>query len=464
MKKFMDEDFLLQNETAKRLYHEAAQKMPILDYHNHLEPQVIYEDRCYSDIAEVWLGRDHYKWRAMRADGVNEEKITGKASNREKFDAWCATMPDLIGNPLYHWTHLELKRYFGIDALICPENADAIWQQTQALLQTPTYSTRNLLRKMNVKTLCTTDDPLDDLHWHRGLKDDFEIRVLPAFRPDPVLNLDQPDYLEYIGRLEPLTSEYCGQWSGLKTALKKRMDVFGQHGCRLSDHALDGNFYASAKDQEIQEILDLKKAGQPLTSLQLRQYRGAILIFLAGEYVQRGWAMQLHIGALRNNNTRMFKTLGADTGYDSTDDPMIAAQLNALLDAMEHWQGVPKLILYSLNSKDYEVLATAAGNFQDGTIPGKIQLGSAWWFCDQKRGIEKQLDTLAEVGLLSRFVGMLTDSRSFLSFPRHEYFRRILCNKLGTWVENGEAPQDWALLEKMVQDICYDNAVRYFDF
>lgn len=242
------------------------------------------------------------------------------------------------------------------------------------------------------------------------------------------------------------------------------MDVFGQHGCRLSDHALDGNFYASAKDQEIQEILDLKKAGQPLTSLQLRQYRGAILIFLAGEYVQRGWAMQLHIGALRNNNTRMFKILGADTGYDSTDDPMIAAQLNALLDAMEQSQGVPKLILYSLNSKDYEVLATAAGNFQDGTIPGKIQLGSAWWFCDQKRGIEKQLDTLAEVGLLSRFVGMLTDSRSFLSFPRHEYFRRILCNKLGTWVENGEAPQDWALLEKMVQDICYDNAVRYFDF
>lgn len=464
MKKFMDEDFLLQNDTAKRLYHQAAETMPILDYHNHLEPQVIYEDRCYPDIAEVWLGRDHYKWRAMRADGIGEDKITGKASGREKFDAWCAVMPDLIGNPLYHWTHLELKRYFGMDTIICPENADQIWEQTNAMLNTPEYSVRNLLRKMNVKTLCTTDDPLDDLRWHKLLKADFEIRVLPAFRPDPVLNIEKEGYLEYLGKLAELTGEDCGSWEGLKTALKKRMDHFAEQGCKLSDHALNGDFYAPADEAQIQKLLDQKKAGQSFTISQLRQYRGALLVFLASEYVKRGWAMQLHIGALRNNNSRMFAKLGADTGYDSTDDPMIAGQLNSLLDAMEQNAGVPKLILYSLNSKDYEVLATAAGNFQDGSLPGKIQLGSAWWFCDQKRGMEKQLDTLAEVGLLSRFVGMLTDSRSFLSFPRHEYFRRILCNKLGTWVENGEAPQDWTQLEKMVRDICYDNAVRYFEF
>lgn len=464
MKKFMDEDFLLQNDTAKRLYHQAAETTPILDYHNHLEPQVIYEDRCYPDIAEVWLGRDHYKWRAMRADGIGEDKITGKASGREKFDAWCAVMPDLIGNPLYHWTHLELKRYFGMDTIICSENADQIWEQTNAMLNTPEYSVRNLLRKMNVKTLCTTDDPLDDLRWHKLLKADFEIRVLPAFRPDPVLNIEKEGYLEYLGKLAELTGEDCGSWEGLKAALKKRMDHFAEQGCKLSDHALNGDFYAPADEAQIQKLLDQKKAGQPLTISQLRQYRGAVLVFLASEYVKRGWAMQLHIGALRNNNSRMFAKLGADTGYDSTDDPMIAGQLNSLLDAMEQNAGVPKLILYSLNSKDYEVLATAAGNFQDGSLPGKIQLGSAWWFCDQKRGMEKQLDTLAEVGLLSRFVGMLTDSRSFLSFPRHEYFRRILCNKLGTWVENGEAPQDWMQLEKMVRDICYDNAVRYFEF
>lgn len=464
MKKFMDEDFLLQNDTAKRLYHQAAETMPILDYHNHLEPQVIYEDRCYPDIAEVWLGRDHYKWRAMRADGIGEDKITGKASGREKFDAWCAVMPDLIGNPLYHWTHLELKRYFGMDTIICPENADQIWEQTNAMLNTPEYSVRNLLRKMNVKTLCTTDDPLDDLRWHKLLKADFEIRVLPAFRPDPVLNIEKEGYLEYLEKLAELIGEDCGCWEGLKAALKKRMDHFAEQGCKLSDHALNGDFYAPVDEAQIQKLLDQKKAGQSLTISQLRQYRGAVLVFLASEYVKRGWAMQLHIGALRNNNSRMFAKLGADTGYDSTDDPMIAGQLNSLLDAMEQNAGVPKLILYSLNSKDYEVLATAAGNFQDGSLPGKIQLGSAWWFCDQKRGMEKQLDTLAEVGLLSRFVGMLTDSRSFLSFPRHEYFRRILCNKLGTWVENGEAPQDWTQLEKMVRDICYDNAVRYFEF
>ena len=460
----MDEDFLLSTQIAQKLYHEHAEKTPILDYHCHINPEEIAKDRQFENITQVWLGGDHYKWRQMRSNGVDEKYITGDAPDREKFQKWAETLEKAIGNPLYHWSHLELKRYFGYDGCLNGETAEEVWNLCNEKLKTPEMSVRNLIRQSGVTLLCTTDDPLDDLSWHKLLKADFEIRVLPAFRPDPVLNIEKEGYLEYLGKLAELTGEDCGSWEGLKAALKKRMDHFAEQGCKLSDHALNGDFYAPADEAQIQKLLDQKKAGQPLTISQLRQYRGAVLVFLASEYVKRGWAMQLHIGALRNNNSRMFAKLGADTGYDSTGDPMIAGQLNSLLDAMEQNAGVPKLILYSLNSKDYEVLATAAGNFQDGSLPGKIQLGSAWWFCDQKRGMEKQLDTLAEVGLLSRFVGMLTDSRSFLSFPRQEYFRRILCNKLGTWVENGEAPQDWTQLEKMVRDICYDNAVRYFEF
>lgn len=468
MRKFMDEDFLLENETAKVLFHKYAEDMPIFDYHNHLSAQEIYEDKCYEDLAEVWLGSnfygDHYKWRIMRAYGIDEKYITGNASGKEKFDKWAETLPCAIGNPLVHWTHLELKRYFKVEKFLNPATSDEIWEHCNALLHTPEYSTRNLLRKMNVKVLCTTDDPADDLKWHQKLREDgFEIKVLPAFRPDKALNIDQAGYAEYLRKLSAVSGVKITDLKTLMEALSLRIEYFHANGARISDHACDGNIYAFVAEEEVNAIMSKALAGFPLSSDEIRKYKGALLVRLAAEYCRKDWVMQLHIGALRNNSTRQFNIMGADTGYDCMGDDVYMNQLSSMMDTMDLKDQLPKTILYCLNPRDNDMLVTLAGCFMQPHVRGKVQFGSAWWFCDQKSGMEKQLEAVASMGLLSCFVGMLTDSRSFLSFPRHEYFRRILCNKIGTLVENGEYPNDEQFLGKMVQDISYNNAVHYFN-
>lgn len=464
MKPFMDEDFLLSNETAKKLYHDHAEKMPVFDFHNHLNVQEIYEDRKFDNIAKVWLSGDHYKWRALRANGIDEERITGEASWKEKYDAWAKTVPETFGNPLYHWTHLELKRYFGIHKTLSPETGEEIYQVCNEYLEKDEYSVRNLLRKMNVKALCTTDDPADDLKYHRLLKEEgFDITVLPTFRPDRVLNPSKPDFTEYIGKLSQSAGMSIHTLDELLEALDKRACYFGEIGCRVSDHGLDGDIYEPCSRDRAEEVFHKALEKKPLTSQEIRQYRGCVLTALGRIYSRLSWVMQLHIGAVRNNSRRMFEKLGPDTGFDSIDDPVYAKQLNGLLSGMDYTGDLPKTILYCLSSKDFEMLASLAGNFQDGSLKGKIQLGAAWWFLDQKRGMEAQLDVLSQIGLLSGFVGMLTDSRSFLSFPRHEYFRRILCNYVGQVVENGEYPKDYGFLGRMIENICYYNGVSYFD-
>lgn len=468
MRKFMDDDFLLKNETAKRLFHEYAKDMPIFDFHNHLNAQEIYENQCYKDISQVWLGNgfygDHYKWRIMRSYGIDEKYITGNASGKEKFDKWAEVLTNAIGNPLYHWTHLELKRYFGVEKTLNPSTSDEIWEHCNNLLQKPEFSTRNLLRMMNVKVLCTTDDPIDDLRWHKKLKEDgFEIKVLPAFRPDKALNIDKEGYVEYLEKLSSVTGIVITNLKDLFKALSMRIEYFHENGARISDHACDGNIYAVASEEEVDVILQKALSGKSLSSEEVRKYKGMLMVYLAAEYCRKGWTMQLHIGALRNNSTRNFKIMGADTGYDCMGDDIYMNQLSALLDCIDSENHLPKTILYCLNPRDNDMLVTLAGCFMQQGVRGKVQFGSAWWFCDQKTGMEKQLEALSSMGLLSCFVGMLTDSRSFLSFPRHEYFRRILCNKLGELVENGEYPNDIEFIGKMVQDICYNNAVQYFN-
>lgn len=465
MRTIIHDDFILKNETARALYHQSAESLPIIDFHNHLNPQEIYEDRCYDNLAEVWLGGDHYKWRAMRANGVPEELITGDGDPYEKFLAWADTVQNCIGNPLYHWTHLELKRYFGIDDVLTPETAPAIWEKCNALLKTPEYSIRNLLKMQNVEVLCTTDDPIDDLKWHKKLAEEgFEIQVLPTFRPGRALDIEKDDFADYIAQLGERTDLEIHSLDDVLQALKKCLAYFIEAGCRVTDHSLESDFFLPASLEEADYIYQKRMSGETLSLEETAKYRGFVLTELGREYSRNNLVMQLHIGAIRNNSLRMFQHLGDDTGFDSLNDFNYAPQLSALLNAMDLTEELPKTVLYYLNSKDADMLAAMAGNYQSNTqnIRGKVQLGSAWWFCDHKSGMERQMNALADTGLISTFIGMLTDSRSFLSFPRHEYFRRILCNLIGSWVEDGEYPADMPYLNTLVQNICYTNAKQYF--
>ncbi|MCX7708421.1 MAG: glucuronate isomerase [Clostridia bacterium] len=464
MKPFMDENFLLETPTAIKLYHDYAKDMPIYDYHCHLNPKEIAENKKYRNITELWLGGDHYKWRAIRSNGIEEKFITGDASDKEKFIKWAETMPACIGNPLYHWTHLELRRFFGINELLSPETAESIWERCNAMLQKDEFTARGLIQRSNVKVICTTDDPVDSLEYHKAIAEDdsFDVKALPAFRPDKSFNIDKAGFIEWIGKLGSVVGYPIKTFGDLKKALASRLDFFHATGCRISDHALDPIVFIEGTEAEASEIFEAAMAGKPLSAAEIGKYKTQVLLFLGKQYSRLGWTMQLHISTMRNNTTRMMKLLGPDTGFDSIGDWNFAQPLAKLLDALDQSDELPRTILYSLNPKDNEMLGTIIGCFQGGGIPGKIQFGSAWWFNDQKDGMERQMIALANLGLLSRFVGMLTDSRSFLSYTRHEYFRRILCNILGNWVENGEAPDDMKLLGKMVQDISFNNARNYF--
>jgi glucuronate isomerase len=464
MKPFMDENFLLQTETAKRLYHDHAAKMPIYDYHCHLSAQEIAEDKSYDNLGECWLGGDHYKWRAMRTNGVTEEFVTGDASWRDKFQKWAETVPQTIRNPLYHWTHLELQRYFNIDTLLNPETADEIYEACTAKLRTPEFSARNLMRKMNVKLVCTTDDPIDDLRWHKQLQEEgFEINVLPTFRPDKAMNLsDSTVWKKYIQTLESQSKVTIVNLDCLLEAMDQRHEYFHSAGCRLSDHGVAYVPDAEATFEELEAIFQRAIAGEEIGLTDREKFEAWFLCEVGKMNHKRGWVQQFHVGVFRNNNSRLFKSLGPDTGFDSIADYRQGPGLVRLLDRLDSTNQLAKTILYNINPVDNELFATMIGNYQDGSFPGKMQWGSGWWFLDQKDGMEKQMNALSSLGLLSRFVGMLTDSRSFLSYPRHEYFRRILCNLIGTDVENGEIPADMELLGQMVENICFNNASNYF--
>lgn len=461
MKKFMDENFLLNSQAAIELYHDYAEQMPIIDYHCHLDPKEIAEDKKYRNITELWLGGDHYKWRAMRSNGIDEKYITGDASDKDKFIMWADTVAHCIGNPLYHWTHLELKRYFGIDELLSPETAEEIWEKCNKRLEQ--LSARELIKTSNVRVICTTDDPADTLEYHKAIREDksFSVKVLPTFRPDKAINIESSGFAEYMDKLGKASGIAVENFEDLKQALVSRLNYFCDMGCRISDHALQPVVYKEASEDEVNKIFIKALDSEMLSDSEIEKYKTKLLVFLGREYAKIRLVMQLHIGALRNNNTRMFKALGPDTGFDSIADCGSAAALSRLLDALDATDELPKTILYCLNPGDNEMLGTLMGCFQGSIIPGKIQLGSGWWFNDQKDGMIRQMTALANLGLLSRFVGMLTDSRSFTSYTRHEYFRRILCNLIGDWVENGEAPKDMKLLGKMVQDISYNNALSY---
>ena len=462
----MDEDFLLETETARTLYHKYAEKMPIVDYHNHLSPKEIYENQNYENLTDAWLGADHYKWRAMRSNGVPEEKITGDAPEFEKFEAWANTLPQLFGNPLYHWTNLELKRYFHIDQPLNGNNAKEIYCSCKNLLHKPEYRVRELLIQMNVEELCTTDDPADSLEYHKKLKEEeLRFHVRPTFRPEKAMGISKAGYKEYIDSLSKAADIEITDYDSLLEALTKRLDFFYETGCRITDHSLEGKIYAPATKEEVNEIFK-NRLSTPDEMCEISKeteakFKGYLLGDLAKEYHKRNMVMQLHIGAIRNNSTRMFKKLGVDAGFDSEDDFSYAAELSKLLDQADQSGCLPKTILYCLNPKDMEMLGSMIGNFQDGSCPGKIQLGPAWWFCDHKTGMERQMQTLMDYGVFARFTGMLTDSRSFLSFSRHEYFRRIMCNMIGEKVEKGEYPWDEDFLGQMVENICYYNSKNY---
>lgn len=464
MKNFMDEDFLLDNEVAVKLFHDYASKMPIFDFHCHLNPKDIYEDKKFKNITEVWLYGDHYKWRLMRSNGVDEKYITGDADDYSKFLEFAKTMPMAIGNPVFHWTHLELQRYFGVNELLNEKTAPMIWEKVNAVLNSSDFSVRNIIKNSNVKILCTTDDPTDSLEYHKLLRDDesFGVKVLPAFRPDKGINIDKDDFKDWVKKLEEASGMAIEDYQDYLDALNSRLEYFDSLGCRLSDHALDFVAYEGSSDEEVDGIFKKALNGEKLSQIEIDKFKTNILQFLGRKYKELGWAMQLHIAALRNTNTRMFEKLGPDTGYDSINDVNIAYPLSKLLNSLEVTGELPKTILYTLNPKDNYVLATLMGSFQGEGIPGKMQFGSAWWFNDNIDGMREQMRTLANVGLLSKFVGMVTDSRSFLSYPRHEYFRRILCNLIGQWVDKGEVPYDIDLLGKIVEDISYNNAVNYF--
>lgn len=466
MNTFLDDDFLLHNETAKRLYHDYAKKQPIFDYHCHLPPQAIADNHQFADLSEIWLAGDHYKWRAMRTLGIDERLITGNASAREKFQAYAEAVPHFIGNPLYHWTHLELRRPFGIDdVLLNADSAESVWQRCNDKLATPEFSARGILNQMQVVMVGTTDDPIDSLKHHAKIAADssFKIDVRPSFRPDKAFKIEQADYLDYLGELEACSNVAISDFASLKKALKKRLNHFVAHGCIATDHGIEVLRYAPIpKDKVLNNILNRRLGGKTLSEKELAQFQTALLVWLGKQYHKRGMVMQFHIGPIRNNNSRQFAKLGADSGFDSIGDRLIADNLAALLNEMDTNNHLPKTILYSINPRDNEVIATMVGNFQGG-CRGKVQFGSGWWFNDQQDGMIRQLNTHAQMGILSVFIGMLTDSRSFLSYTRHEYFRRILCQMLGQWVVDGEAPNDIALLGAMVSNICYANAKAYFE-
>lgn len=468
MKPFMDDDFLLSNETAVRLYHDYAKEMPIIDYHCHLSPQQIYENTSFANLTEAWLYGDHYKWRALRANGVEEQYVTGGegVSDYDRFLAWAKTVPQTIGNPLYQWSHLELRRYFGVYELINEKNAPVIWEAVNAKLASGSFNARDLIKMSNVEVICTTDDPVDSLEYHIAIKElkDFDVQVLPSFRPDKALEINRPTFLEWIGKLEAVSDQKIDQYDALLDALAARVAFFNETGCKVSDHALDYVAYAETSKDEAAAIFSKALNGELVTLEEEKKYKTYTLLFLGRLYAEHGWAMQFHINAARNNSSRMFGKLGPDTGFDSINDSAVAYPLAKLLDALDKDDLLPKTIVYSLNAKDNDVLGSIIGSFQGGGVPGKIQLGSAWWFNDTKNGMLEQMNALANLGLLSRFVGMLTDSRSFLSYTRHEYFRRLLCNLIGEWVENGEVPNDIELLGDMVQNISYRNAKQYFSF
>lgn len=463
MREFMCDDFLLMTDTAKTLYHNYAKNMPIYDFHCHLNPKEIYENKKYKNITEVWLGGDHYKWRAMRSNGVDERYITGDADDKEKFMKWAETIDECYGNPLFHWTHLELKRFFGIDLVLSKETAEEVWNLTNEKLATDKFTARELIKMSNVKTLCTTDDPIDSLEYHIALKEDksFDVVVNPAFRPDKGIRIEKDEFIPWFNRLEEIYGEKIDSIDKYTSALESRIEFFHQVGCRISDHALDPVVFERGTKEEVNAILLKKLAGEELTEKEVKQFKTYVMIFLGKEYSKRKWVMQIHVGCIRNNSTRMFNKLGADTGYDAIDDELFLRALSKLLDTLDTTDELPKTIIYNLNPRDNEAIGTLIGCFQDGKTPGKIQFGSGWWFLDQKDGMTRQMTALANLGLLSRFVGMLTDSRSFLSYTRHEYFRRILCNLLGDWVERGELPNNIERLGKMVENICYNNVNNY---
>ena len=465
MKAFLDDDFLLTTPTARRLY-QVARSMPILDYHCHLDPKEIAQDRRFENITQVWLGGDHYKWRLMRANGVDEAYITGDAPDREKFQKWAETLELAIGNPLYHWSHLELRRYFGYEGVLNGDTAQEVWELCNQKLQEPGMSARSLIANSGVTLVCTTDDPADSLEWHQQLAQDssFPVKVLPAWRPDAAMGLERPEYLDYLQRLGQAAGVEIRTYGDLKKALLSRMAFFDKMGCRASDHALTAAVCQPASDEELERVFQKRLEGEPLTQEELAAFQTGFLRFVAGEYKRLGWVMQLHYGCRRNNNTRMFHKLGRDTGYDAVLQGTPSLEVAAFLDLLASQDALPRMVLYSLNPNDDEGLNSVIGCFQDGTPLGRIQQGSAWWFNDHKAGMVKQLTAFANGGLLGNFIGMLTDSRSFLSYPRHEYFRRILCELLGAWVENGEYPADWKALEKMVRGVCYNNAVEFFGF
>ena len=462
---FVTKDFLLKNETAKKLYHDYADDMPIVDYHCHINPKEIYEDRKFKSITQIWLGGDHYKWRLMRSNGVCEDEITGTADDLTKFRHFAKMLSKAIGNPMYHWTHLELKKYFGYDGVLNEDTADEVYALCNAKLQQDEMTVRNLIRKSNVKMIGTTDDPVDSLEWHIKLREDkdFDVLVAPSFRPDKAVNIEKAGFCEYIKKLSEVSGIEIKSAEDVKNALSNRLDFFCELGCRATDHGLDYVVFSPATDEEVEEIFATVINGGKVSQEEADKYKTAIMLHLGKEYAKHGIVMQLHYGAQRNTNTKMFERLGPDTGFDCISVRDCGENITGFLNALEMENSLPKTILYSLNPQDNEMLDTILGCFQGTETEGKIQHGSAWWFNDTKSGMEAQIKSLANLSLLGNFVGMLTDSRSFLSYTRHEYFRRILCNLIGEWVENGEYPNDEKTIGKIVQDICYNNAKRYFD-
>lgn len=465
MKPFLEHDFLLNSDTAKILYHNYSKQMPIIDYHCHLPIEQIAEDVNFENLTQIWLSGDHYKWRAMRTNGVSEDYCTGSKSDFEKFEQWAATVPYTLRNPLYHWTHLELQRYFDEHELLSPQSAKGIYDRCSAKLQTPEYSVRNLLRRMNVKMVCTTDDPVDNLEHHRKLREDgFEILVLPAFRPDKAMNVDDSAaFNDYVDKVATVSGIKVNTYKDYLDALKQRHDFFASMGCKISDHGLEQVYAEDCSDEEIESIFNKIRNGNNLSHSENLKFKSAMLHIFAVWDHEKGWVQQYHLGALRNNNSRRLRELGADTGWDSVGDFSQGAALSKFLDKLDAKNQLAKTILYNLNPADNEVMATMAGNFNDGSVAGKIQFGSAWWFLDQKDGMTRQLNALSNMGLLSKLVGMLTDSRSFLSYPRHEYFRRLLCNLFGEEMENGELPNDIEWTGKIIRDICFYNARDFFE-
>ncbi|MCD7764141.1 MAG: glucuronate isomerase [Lachnospiraceae bacterium] len=466
MKAFMDEDFLLSTETAKKLFHEYAETTPILDYHCHINPREIAEDRKFDNITQVWLGGDHYKWRQMRSNGIEEKYITGDATDREKFQKWAETLEKAIGNPLYHWSHLELQRYFGYHGALNGRTAEEVWNLCNEALHQDDMSARNIIRRSGVTLICTTDDPVDSLEWHEVIAKDetFEVQVLPAWRPDKAMNLEKPDYAEYIAALAEVSGTKIASFEDLIAALKKRMEYFAARGCCVSDHGLEYVMYVPAPEETVNAIFAKRLNGETITRTEELQFKTAFMLKMGALYHEFNWAMQLHYGVKRDNNQLLYKSIGPDAGVDCINNYAPSSELADFLNALAVEDALPKTILYSLNPTDNAAIGTILGCFQNSDAIGKIQQGSAWWFNDHKQGMIDQMTSLASLGLLGNFLGMLTDSRSFLSYTRHEYFRRILCNLIGGWVENGEYPNDEVALEQLIRGISYGNAVRYFGF